>query len=108
MERARKGEERQLTHAAAVVALDDAGELAADPRTSPLEAALRSELHTRLSRAIAALPERGRQVLALYYQEDLSLREIGAVLEVSESRVCQLLRKAHEALRGLLPVDLAA
>jgi len=39
-------------------------------------------------------------VLALYYQEDCTLREIGAVLQVSESRVCQLHSEAMHRLRA--------
>lgn len=43
-----------------------------------------------LAEAIASLPERERLVLSLYYDRELNLREIGAILEVSESRVCQI------------------
>ena len=47
-----------------------------------------------LADSIADLPERERLVMALYYDEELNLKEIGAVLEVSESRVSQILSKA--------------
>ncbi|HWQ95514.1 MAG TPA: sigma-70 family RNA polymerase sigma factor, partial [Gammaproteobacteria bacterium] len=47
-----------------------------------------------LTEAIEALPERQRLVLSLYYDEELNLREIGEVLEVSESRVSQILSQA--------------
>ena len=60
------------------------------------------EMERELQRAIQALPERERLVLALYYQEDLQLKDIGAVLEVSESRVSQLLRQAVMRLRAHL------
>jgi len=43
-----------------------------------------------LAEAVASLPERERLVMALYYDEELNLREIGSVLGVSESRVCQI------------------
>lgn len=50
--------------------------------------------------AIAALPEREKMVMALYYEQDLNLREIGEVMEVTESRVCQLHSQAVARLRA--------
>lgn len=52
-----------------------------------------------LADAIAALPERERLVVTLYYTEDLRLKEIGAVLNLSESRVSRLLASAQHQLR---------
>jgi len=52
--------------------------------------------------AIDRLPERLRLVLALYYDEELTLREIGEVLSVTESRVCQLHREALKRLQAAL------
>lgn len=52
--------------------------------------------------AIEALPEREKKVLTLYYQEELNLKEIGAVLEVGESRVSQLHSQAIKRLRARL------
>jgi RNA polymerase sigma factor for flagellar operon FliA len=46
------------------------------------------------------LPEREKLMMALYYEQDLNLREIGEVLEVSESRVCQLHSQAIARLRA--------
>ena len=48
------------------------------------------------------LPEKQRLVLSLYYYEDLNLKEIGKILEVTESRVSQLHTKAVEKLRAKL------
>ena len=55
-----------------------------------------------LSLAIGTLPEREKLVLSLYYDEDMNLREIGEVLEVSESRVCQIHGQALIRLRSRL------
>ncbi len=65
-----------------------------------------SEVKDRLSDAIAALPEREKLVIALYYYENLTLREIGEVLGVTESRVSQLHTKAVLRLRSRLQGDL--
>ncbi|MCD2450714.1 RNA polymerase sigma factor FliA [Methylicorpusculum oleiharenae] len=55
-----------------------------------------------LKEAIMQLPERERLVISLYYNDELNLREIGKVLEVSESRVSQILSKAMLRLRARL------
>lgn len=54
----------------------------------------------QLVEAIDGLPEREKLVLSLYYDEELNLKEIGAVLGVSESRVCQILGSATTRLRA--------
>lgn len=55
-----------------------------------------------LKKSIAALGERDRLVLALYYDEELTLKEIGAVIEVSESRVSQMLSAISKKLRAAI------
>jgi RNA polymerase sigma factor for flagellar operon FliA len=65
-----------------------------------------SELRDRIADAIAALPEREKLVVALYYYENLTLREIGEVLGVTESRVSQLHTKAVLRLRSKLVAEL--
>ena len=52
-----------------------------------------------LVKAIESLPEREKMMMALYYEQDLNLREIGEVLGVTESRVCQLHSQAIARLR---------
>jgi RNA polymerase sigma factor FliA len=61
-----------------------------------------TDLKDRVADAIARLPEREKLVVALYYYENLTLREIGEVLGVTESRVSQLHTKAVLRLRGRL------
>ncbi|HKG35661.1 MAG TPA: RNA polymerase sigma factor WhiG [Solirubrobacterales bacterium] len=73
-------------------------ESAADPQ----EALASSEVKDRLAEAIASLPEREQLVVALYYYEHLTLREIGEVLGVTESRVSQLHTKAVMRLKSHL------
>ena len=55
--------------------------------------------------SIETLPERERTVISLYYVEELNLKEIGAVLDVSESRVSQILSSSVQKLRRHLDVD---
>jgi len=71
-------------------------------RENPLQQLLDSNLRQRVMEAIEALPEREQLVLTLYYQEELNLKEIGAVLEVGESRVSQLHSQAIKRLRSRL------
>jgi RNA polymerase sigma factor for flagellar operon FliA len=75
---------------------------AADPNENPLQALERDEFQSNLARAIAALPEREKMVLSLYYDDEMNLREIGAVLDVSESRVCQIHGQALLRVRAQL------
>jgi RNA polymerase sigma factor for flagellar operon FliA len=63
------------------------------------------DLRENLVRAIARLPEREKLMMALYYEQDLNLREIGEVMGVTESRVCQLHSQAVVRLRGQLVGD---
>jgi RNA polymerase sigma factor FliA len=68
----------------------------------PLERLLESGLRHKLVEAIEAIPERERLLLSLYYEQELNLREIGAVLEVTQSRVCQLHSQVISRLRAIL------
>ncbi len=71
----------------------------ADERPGPAAMLEEQEFRDQLAAAIDALPEREKILLALYYQEGLTLKEIGLVLKVSESRVCQLHTQAALRLR---------
>ncbi|HSW12219.1 MAG TPA: RNA polymerase sigma factor FliA [Solimonas sp.] len=74
----------------------------ADNTAGPSELLQRSEFQRALAEAIAAMPERERLVMSMYYDDELNLKEIGAVLEVSESRVCQIHGQALLRLRARL------
>lgn len=58
------------------------------------------DLRERLAQAIGNLPEREKMVMALYYEQEFNLREIGEVMGVTESRVCQLHSQAIVRLRA--------
>jgi len=77
------------------------------PEDDPLFRCLRGELAERLSDAIAHLPERERLVMTLYYFEEMTMREIGLVMGVVESRVSQMHAAAVLHLRMALR-DLAS
>jgi RNA polymerase sigma factor for flagellar operon FliA len=62
----------------------------------------RSEVRQLLARAINTMSEREKIVLTLYYYENMTLAEIGKVLGVTESRVCQIHTKAVFGLRSRL------
>jgi RNA polymerase sigma factor FliA len=68
----------------------------------PQEVAQRRELQRALAEAIGDLPERERLVLSLYYEEEMNLKEIGLVLNVSESRVSQIHSQAALRLKKKL------
>ncbi len=72
------------------------------PDQDPLSMCLKGERRDILAKAIAQLPEREQQVLALYYQEELTMKEVGAVLGVGESRVSQIHSMAVARLRASL------
>ncbi len=70
-----------------------------DSRPGPEDRAARAESVQRLAKAIGRLPEQQRQVVILYHYEGLKLKEIGALLGVTESRVSQILSKALTVLK---------
>jgi RNA polymerase sigma factor for flagellar operon FliA len=73
-----------------------------DSEETPLFLCLRSEMKHLLARAIAELPEKEQQVLALYYYEELTMKEVGIILGVGESRVSQIHSMAVIRLRARL------
>jgi RNA polymerase sigma factor FliA len=83
---------------------------APDPNAvDPAEEAARRDSIASLVQEIGRLGERPRMVLALYYQDEMTFKEIGQVLGVTESRVCQIHTEAILVLRGrLVDPDVAA
>lgn len=73
-----------------------------DPARNPLALYESAEGRVRLLESIDRLPERERQVVALYYLEELTMKEVGAVLGITESRVSQLHTQAMLHLRVTL------
>lgn len=81
------------------------GENLALPVPDPHDAAEKQNLLETMARAIEELPDKERQIIALYYHEELTLKEIGAVLGISESRVCQIHSRAVFNLRQKMQID---
>ena len=75
-----------------------------DRHDLPYEETKQDLFKLELAEAIRNLPEREALVLSLYYDEELNLKEIGAIIGVSESRVCQIQNQAMHRLRAKLTV----
>jgi RNA polymerase sigma factor FliA len=105
-------ERLQEARGAQLIYLDDMGHEAEDdgfldrhiPENSeqPLDTLGDQRFTKALVACIGELPEREQQVMALYYEQDLNLKEIGAVLSVTESRVSQLHSQAVARIRSRL------
>lgn len=76
------------------------------PEWVPHAVADRAELRRLLVECIRELSEREQMVISLYYQEDLTMREVGMVLDVTESRICQIHTQATTRLRAALKARL--
>jgi RNA polymerase sigma factor FliA len=106
------GEYHKIAHDAAscrIASLDDAnGEddsllgRVEDEGADPFADATEHGFRAALAQAIRELPERERLVMSLYYDDELNMKEIGAVLKVTESRVCQLHGQALVRLKARL------
>ncbi|HYD61025.1 MAG TPA: RNA polymerase sigma factor FliA [Noviherbaspirillum sp.] len=73
-----------------------------DEQSDPLQALMNTGFREAVIRAIEALPEREKILMGLYYEQEMNLKEIGAVMGVSESRVCQLHSQAIARMRARL------
>jgi RNA polymerase sigma factor for flagellar operon FliA len=85
------------------------GDIFEDVKSENPFASLKSrELRQAVAECISNLPEKERLVISLYYYEDLNMKEIGNVLGITESRVCQIHTKAVQRLRSKLRAVLQA
>lgn len=82
------------------VSEDRLGDIMSEHSPAPPDEVQHEEFAQSLADAIDALPEREKLVMSLYYDKELNLKEIGAVLGVSESRISQILSQAHLRLRA--------
>ncbi len=79
-----------------------AAEIPAVPGSSPERMFVAAELKEKLAAAVQTLPERYREVVSLYYQHDLTMKEIGTRMGVNESRVSQIHKGALERMQAAL------
>ena len=80
--------------------LEESGQVPVSPDAGPEAEVESSKASAWLAEAISQLPERDQLVLSLYYNDEMNLKEIGAIIGVSESRVSQILTKVVTKLRG--------
>ncbi len=85
-----------------LASLDDVTAAAAPDSADPFRETADEGFRGALAQAIEGLPEREKLVMSLYYSDELNLKEIGAVLKVTESRVCQLHGQALMRLKARL------
>ena len=97
--KARRGVPRTLPHSQTFVPVEDADDGTLDTSLDAFARLSTAQDVGRLRDAIGELPERERQILALYYEEELTYREIGSVLGVTESRICQIIRAVQRKLK---------
>lgn len=76
-----------------------------DSMLDPLTFVEGKDLVEKLATAVQGLPERERMVVMFYYHEELTLREIGEILDLSEGRICQIFAQAVKRLRVALGVE---
>jgi len=99
-----RGKARRFETYSLEVVTEEVMSIADDASHQPDVMVEEAEFMEAVTDAIALLPEREQLVMQLYYVEELNLKEIGEVLEVSESRVSQILSSVVKKLRGTLQV----
>jgi RNA polymerase sigma factor for flagellar operon FliA len=101
-EKVRRGVPRTLPWSQTFVPVEDVDDGRLDVSMDAFAQLSGAEDKAQLRDAIASLPDREQKILALYYEEELTYREIGSILGVTESRICQILRAVQRKLRDLL------
>jgi RNA polymerase sigma factor for flagellar operon FliA len=92
-----------------MVALDPSDEsMVDDATTNPAEQAIFRQMTGRVATAMSSLPEKERLILSLYYDKELTYKEIGDVLDLTAARICQLHSQAVSRLRERLVSDQVA
>ncbi len=82
------------------------GKIMSDTTTpSPEETVLRKEMEERVAKAMEKLSESERQVITLYYYDELTLKEVGTILGLTESRICQIHRSVIKKMKQHLQPD---
>lgn len=94
--------QRVLSLEEPVVGDEVLGDTLADQRPGIIDHLLIEDIVKNLAESVAGLPERERIVLSLYHVEEFNLREIGYVIGLSESRICQIHNQANIRLRARL------
>jgi RNA polymerase sigma factor FliA len=100
-----RGKARRFETYSLEVVTEEVMSIADDSSRQPDVMVEEAEFMQAVTDAIGLLPEREQLVMQLYYVEELNLKEIGEVLEVSESRVSQILSAVVKKLRGTLQVE---
>jgi RNA polymerase sigma factor FliA len=72
----------------------------------PLAIVEKAEMRRLVAQAVMALPERERTIMSLYYEQELTLKEIGEIMGVTESRICQIHTQATARLRAHMQREL--
>ena len=76
-----------------------------ESQADPLDVLEQKDMAAEMAAAIQNLEEREQMVLSLYYNEELTFKEIGKVLDITESRVCQLHARAVISLKAMMKND---
>jgi RNA polymerase sigma factor for flagellar operon FliA len=100
-----RGKARRFETYSLEVVTEEVMSIADDSSRQPDVMVEEAEFMQAVTDAISQLPEREQLVMQLYYVEELNLKEIGEVLEVSESRISQILSSVVKKLRGELQVS---
>jgi RNA polymerase sigma factor for flagellar operon FliA len=99
----RRDRDRTLPASAGPWPMEMSLETFIDPHApDPFDEASQKQVQGRLAELVLDLPERERSIIGLYYEKELTMKEIGAVFDITESRICQLHTRLVKDLRARL------